>query len=408
MTDHVIIIGASHTASQACVSLRQGGWSGDITIIGDETFPPYHRPPLSKDFLLGNRSIEDILIRPIESYTEAGITLRLGMRVAKINRPDKTITLENGESLNYSKLIIATGARIRPLPIPGAELENVFYLRDSADVDAIKAKSQSGKNVVVIGGGYIGLETAASLRKIGLNVTILEAMDRILQRVTSPELSDFFRRVHSEEGTDIFESTMASKITQDSEQLIVHTKCDKTFAADFVVIGIGVIPNTELASAAGLDVSNGIHINEYCQTNDPDIYAAGDVSWHYNPIYKRHIRLESVPNTTEQAKVSANHINGKSLAHSALPWFWSDQYDVKLQIAGLNTGYTDIIARGDLKTGREFALFYFNGTALLAVDAVNSPQSFMMGKMTLTKGKTLDKTLLADLDAPLKSALKDL
>ena len=375
-------------------------------MIGDEAVPPYHRPPLSKDFLLGSRSIDDILIRPAESYADANIELRLGQRVTQIDRNAKTVTLTSGDNLSYTKLVIATGARIRKLPIPGAELPNVFYLRDSDDVEAIRSRTADAKNAVVIGGGYIGLETAASLRKLGLNVTVLEAMSRILQRVTSPELSSFFRRLHTEEGTDILENVMASEITNSGEALSVKTKCGQEFAADVVVIGIGVIPNTELAEEAGLAVGNGIEVNEFCQTNDPDIYAAGDVSWHYNPIYDRHMRLESVPNTTEQAKIAAAHINGKELPHKALPWFWSDQYDVKLQIAGLIEGYTDIIVRGNIETGREFALFYFKDDALLAVDAVNSPQSFMMGKMALTKGKTLDKAIVADIDAPLKSALK--
>lgn len=405
MTERVIIIGASHTASQLCVSLRQGGWNGDIIVIGDEAVPPYHRPPLSKDFLLGNRSIEDILIRPAQSYTDANIKLRLGERVTKIDRDAKTVLLTNGDELSYTKLVLATGARIRKLPIPGADLPNVFYLRDSADVKAIRSRTASAKNAVVIGGGYIGLETAASLRKLGLNVTVLEAMSRILQRVTSPELSSFFRRLHTEEGTHILEEVMASEIRKSGDALSVKTKCGQEFPADIVVIGIGVIPNTELAEAADLKVSNGIEVNEYCQTNDPNIYAAGDVSWHYNPIYERHMRLESVPNTTEQAKVTAAHINGKETPLKALPWFWSDQYDVKLQIAGLIDGYTDIVIRGDINKGREFALIYFKDEALLAVDAVNSPQSFMMGKMTLTKGKTLDKTIVADMNAPLKSAL---
>ena len=405
MTDRAIIIGASHTASQLCVSLRQGGWSGEIIVIGDEAVPPYHRPPLSKDFLLGNRSIDDILIRPAQSYADANIELRLGERVTKINRDAKTVTLANGDSLSYTKLVVATGARIRKLPIPGADLPHVFYLRDSADVEAIRVSTANAKNAVVIGGGYIGLETAASLRKLGLNVTVLEAMSRILQRVTSPELSSFFRRLHTEEGTNILEEVMASKISKSGNALSVKTKCGQEFPADIVVIGIGVIPNTELAEAANLKVGNGIEVNEYCQTNDPDIYAAGDVSWYYNPIYARHMRLESVPNTTEQAKVTAAHINGKETPLNALPWFWSDQYDVKLQIAGLIEGYTDIVLRGDIDKGCEFAIFYFKDDVLLAVDAVNSPQSFMMGKMTLTKGKTLDKAIVADVNAPLKSAL---
>lgn len=410
MTERTIIVGASHCGAQLCVSLRQGGWAGEITLIGEETAPPYHRPPLSKDFLLGQKHLSDILIRPEQVYTEAGIDMRLGIRATDIDRKAKTVTLETGEILSYTKLVLATGARVRKLPIPGADLPSVFYLRDQLDVEAIKQKAMTAKTALIIGGGYIGLETAASLRKLGLDVTVLEAMPRILQRVTSPELSDFFKRVHKEEGTTILESVAASSLQTTHPQtaasgLSVTTQCGQTLTADFVVIGIGVIPNTDLAEAAGLSVGNGIEINEFCQTDDPDIYAAGDVAWHYNPIFGRHLRLESVPNTTDQAKIAAQHINGNPIAQNSVPWFWSDQYDVKLQIAGLSDGYTDIVIRGDHLTSRKFSIFYFKDSALLAVDAVNDPQSFMMGKMALTKNKTVDKTLLANPEQSLKATL---
>lgn len=403
--EHCIIIGASHAAAQLGVSLRQGGWDGGITIIGDEADLPYHRPPLSKDFLSGNKSIDEILIRPASSYETANITLRLGTRVGAIDREAKTVLTEDGEHISYDKLVLTTGARIRRLPVPGEDFDGVYYLRDTNDVRAIKAAVAPGKRAVIIGGGYIGLETAASLRKQGVEVTVLEAMPRILQRVTAPELSSFYKRIHEEEGVVILEGVMASEITQAEGGLSVQTGCEKSFLADMVIIGIGVIPNTELAEMAGLEIGNGIDVNAFCQTSDPDIYAAGDVTWHYNPIYDRHIRLESVPNATEQAKTVANHLNGKPIAYNSLPWFWSDQFDLKLQIAGLSQDYDDIIVRGALDTGRKFAAFYFKGERLLAVDAVNSPREFMAARMALTKGKTLDKAILADPDGDLKAAL---
>ena len=405
MSDHCLIIGASHAAAQACVSLRQGGWTGEITVVGDEPNLPYHRPPLSKDFLSGQKDISDILIRPADAYKSADITMMLGTRIAAINPDEKTAITESGETLSFSKLILTTGARIRRLPVPGQDLPHVYYLRDTQDVLAIKADVRAGKQAVIIGGGYIGLETAASLRKQGMEVTVLEAMDRILQRVTAPQLSAFYKRVHTEEGVKILENVGATEIVETDDGLAVKTGDGQSLPADMVIIGIGVIPNTELAAEAGLTVGNGIEVNEFCQTSDPDIYAAGDVTWHHNPIYDRHIRLESVPNATEQAKTCADHINGKPKPYNSLPWFWSDQFDLKLQIAGLSTDYDDIIIRGDIEGSRSFAAYYFKGDRLLAVDAVNAPRDFMMTRMALTKGKTLDKAILRDPEAELKSAM---
>ena len=298
--------------------------------------------------------------------------------------------------------MLTTGARIRHLPVPGEDLDGVYYLRDTKDVRAIKTEVKAGRKAVIIGGGYIGLETAASLKKQNMDVTVLEAMPRILQRVTAPIMSEFYKRIHNEEGVNILEGVMASAIKKTENGLRVQTSCEQSFDADIVIIGIGVIPNIELAEAAGLETGNGIEVNEFCQTSDPDIYAAGDVTWHYNPIYDRHIRLESVPNATEQGKVVANHINGKPKPYNSLPWFWSDQFDLKLQIAGLSEGYDDIVIRGDIEASRSFAAFYFKGERLLAVDAVNSPREFMLARMSLSKGMTLDKMLLADAEMDLK------
>lgn len=405
MPDTVLIIGASHAAAQTSVSLRQSGWEGEITVIGDEAVLPYHRPPLSKDFLSGQKSIDDILIRPLESYEAAGINMKLGARVGAINRKEKTILTEDGETLSYSKLVLTTGARIRRLPVRGEDLDNVFYLRDTRDVLAIKEKAKTAKTALIIGGGYIGLETAASLRKQGMEVTVIEAMPRILQRVTAPVMSDFYRRVHSEEGVNIFETVVASEIRKTGDGLEILTSCEKNFKADMVIIGIGVVPNVELAVAAGLKVGNGIDVNEFCQTSDPDIYAAGDVTWHYNPIYKEHVRLESVPNATEQGKVIASHITGKAKPYNSLPWFWSDQYDLKLQIAGLSTGFDDVVIRGDIDTSRSFAAYYFKNDKFIAVDAVNAPRGFMFGKMSLTKGQNLDKSKIGDPEISLKECI---
>ena len=408
--DRVVIIGASHSAAQACASLRQLGWEGGITLVSDEPHLPYHRPPLSKAYMSGEQAIEDILIRPPEAYAQMDVDLRLGVRAEAIDREAKTVRLEGGEALPYTKLILATGARVRKLPIPGAELPGVFYLRDQSDALAIQGEIAPGRKAVVIGGGYIGLEVAASLRKAGMKVTVLEAMERILQRVTVPEMSAFYRRVHAEEGVRIREGVQAIRIRESGTGLAVVTE-RQTFGADIVVVGIGVVPNTELAEDAGLHVGDpdkresGIRVDAHGRTNDPDIYAIGDVAWHYSPIYDRHMRVESVPNATEMAKTVAGHIvqGDSAKTHGALPWFWSDQFDLKLQIAGLSDGATDSVVRGDLEAGRSVAVFHFDGDRLIAVDAVNDPRSFMFAKMTIPKGAKLDKSRLGDVGADLKS-----
>lgn len=404
MSESVIIIGASHTGSQLVASLRQNGYEGRIMLIGDETVLPYHRPPLSKGFLSGGKSMDDILIRPAGSYESAEIDIQLGKRVVAIDRQAKTISLDNGESLAYSKLILATGARVRPLPIPGADGPNVFYLRNSQDVDDIRDRISSTKRAIIIGGGYIGLETAASLRQEGLEVTVLEAMPRILQRVTSTTMSDFFRRLHTEEGAIIHEDTLATYIETSNDGVIVHTQNGMALKADLAIIGIGVIPNAELAEEAGLTVGNGIEVNENCQTTDPDIYAAGDVAFRYHRFSGRSLRIESVPNTTEHAKIVAAHITEKPIPNDTVPWFWSDQYDVKLQIAGLSDETDTIIARGQTDQGRSFAVFSFKDGELVGVDAVNDPKSFMGGKMAMSKSWSFDLEKLANPEIALKDA----
>ena len=405
MIKNCVVIGASHAGSQFAFSLRQGGWKGDISIIGEEFDYPYHRPPLSKTFLSGEKKIQDILLRPPELYEKSGINIRLGERVKSIDRSNKSITTEDNNVIYYHKLVIATGARVREIPIPGSEIEGVCYLRNARDVNNIKSQVIPGKHAVIIGGGYIGLETAASLRKQGMEVTVIEAMSRILQRVTAPELSNFYKRIHLEEGVKIFEETVATEFKSIDEKINVLTSCGKSFLGDMVIVGIGVIPNVELANSAGLKVENGVEVNEFCQTSDSEIYAIGDVSWHYNKIYDRSLRLESVPNATEQAKIAALHINKKPKAYNSLPWFWSDQYNLKLQIAGLSNGYNDIVIRGDINKSRSFSAFYFKDNKLLAVDAVNSPREFMFTKMVLTKEQKLNKEILSDISLDLKSAI---
>lgn len=394
--EHCVIVGGSHAAAQLGASLRQAGWEGAISIVGDEALPPYHRPPLSKGYLAGEKHSDELLIRPASFYEKADIDLVLGNRVTAIERKAKRITLHDGGSIPYTKLALATGARVRKLALPGHELEGVFYLRDLRDVDEMRGFVGAGKSAVIIGGGYIGLETAASLRKLGMEVTVLEALPRVLQRVTAPEVSAFYSRVHAEEGVSIITEAAVEGLLGTGSVDAVKLADGSSIKADMVVIGVGVLPATELAEAAGLAVDNGIVVDEYARTSDHDIVAAGDCTNHHNPIYDRKLRLESVQNATDQAKTAANTLCGKLEAYNTLPWFWSDQYDLKLQIAGLSQGFDQVVIRGDSESGRSFAAFYFQQGRLIAVDAINRPKEFMSTKRALATGKTASPEQLAD------------
>jgi 3-phenylpropionate/trans-cinnamate dioxygenase ferredoxin reductase subunit len=404
MTEHCIIIGASHAAAQLISSLRQEGWEGKISLIGDEPYLPYHRPPLSKAFFVGEKTEDELLIRAAGFYDKYKVDLLLGSRVTKIDRDAKKITLENGAEISYTKLALTTGARVRKIPFTGCELPGVFYMRDLNDVKQTHEFTGRGKSAVIIGGGYIGLETAASLRKIGMSVTVIEAMSRVLQRVTAPEVSAFYTRIHTEEGVDIRTEAGVDAIVGDKHVEGVRLADGNTVHADLVIIGVGVIPNIELAEAAGLTIDNGIAVDEFATTNDADIVAAGDCTNHYNPIYQRKLRLESVQNATDQAKIAAKSICGKPEAYSALPWFWSDQYDLKLQIAGLSQGFDKVIIRGDSEQSRSFAAFYFCEGRFIAVDAINRPKEFMMSKRALTAGQNVDPLKLPDDSIDIKDA----
>lgn len=397
-----VIVGASHAAAQVAPALRQQGWEGSITIIGNEYFLPYHRPPLSKDFLSGSKSIDNIMIRPPAIYQKSAIRFALGMTVESIDRDNKCLMLEDGHPVPYDKLVLTVGARVRKIDIPGTDLQGVFYLRDLNDVQQIKHFTGKAKNAVIVGGGYIGLETAASLRALGMDVTVLEAMPRVLQRVTAPEVSEFYSRIHQEEGVSIVTDTQVESIVGDRDVEAVVCSDGTRFEADLVIIGVGVIPNTELAESAGLTVDNGIVVDEYARSSDHDILAAGDCTTHWNPIYQRQIRLESVQNALDQASVAASTVCGNLKEYSALPWFWSDQYDLKLQIAGLNQGYTDVVVRGDIEGSRSFAAFYLKDDVILAVDAVNSPREFMLGKKLIVNKTKVDANKLRDVNVSLK------
>ena len=401
-----IIIGASHAAAQLVPSLRQEGWEGDILIIGDEPHLPYQRPPLSKTFLSGDKTLDDLVIRPAAFYEKNNVQFHQNY-VTAINKEQRFVILQDGQTFHYDKLVLCTGSRVRKITLPGSDLNGVHYLRNISDVEGIKNNMGPGKSAIIIGGGYIGLETAASLKKQGMNVIVLEMAERILQRVTAPELSKFYSRIHKEEGISIHTNVSVSSIEGKSHvEKVFCAEGEEEYAADLVVIGVGVLPNIELAVEAGLKVNNGIIVNEYCYTSDPNILAAGDCTNHYNKIYQRYLRLESVPNASEQAKSAAASICGNKREYKNLPWFWSDQYDLKLQIAGLSQGYDQIVIRGKINNSRSFAAFYFKDKKLIAADCVNRPQEFMLSKKIITKGLTIKPELISNEKNTIKELLQ--
>ena len=383
-TGRAVIVGASHAGAQLAASLRQEGWTGEIVLIGDEPGLPYQRPPLSKAYLSGKSTFEELAIRNADFYAKQGIQ-RIQASVETIDRAASQVILNTGEPVPYDKLALCTGARPRPLPRPGADLGGVHYLRTAADIEQIRAVATPGCRAVIIGGGYIGLETAASMNSLGLQVTVLEAADRVLQRVTAPEVSAFFERIHQEAGVDIRTSTKVEGLAGDGHVDDVLLATGESLPADVVIVGIGVEPNTELAAQAGLSVDDGIMIDAHARTNDPDVVAAGDCTCQDMARYGSRIRLESVASAAEQAKVAAATMCGKPKELAALPWFWSDQFDLKLQIAGLNTGYDEIILNGDPATDRDFSCYYLKQGSLIAADCVNRPRDFMFSKRTIAQ-----------------------
>lgn len=397
-----IIIGAGHAGGVLATSLYQNKYAGRVIVIGNENYLPYQRPPLSKTFLVGDVELKSLFLKPQDTYDKAGIELRPKIDVEKINREDKSITLSDGETLNYNKLALTTGGRARRLNLPGSDLQGVYYLRNIDDVIALQPKFTAGCKLVIVGGGYIGLEVASAGIKLGLNVTVLEAEERVLARVTAPELSSFYQQVHAEAGVDIRTNTQVTAFEGDENVQAVVCKDGSKIEADIVLVGIGLIANTELAEQAGLEVDNGIVVDEYMRTSDPDILAAGDCANHHDKLLGRRLRLESVPNAMGQARTAAATICGLDKPYDALPWFWSDQYNLKLQMAGINQGYDELVLRGSPDT-RSFAAFYLKDGAVIAVDAVCRPPEFMVGKRLITDRVKVDPAQLADESVNIKS-----
>lgn len=398
----VVVIGAGQAGFSVASKLRDFGHAGPITLVGNEAQPPYQRPPLSKAYLLGEMTADRLYLRPVEFYRQKSIDLRLSSHVESIDRTKREATLEDGSKLPYSRLVLATGARPRLLPaVIGGALDGIYYVRNLADIDAMSAEFGAGRRVLVVGGGYIGLEAAAVAAKLGLSVTLIEAAPRILQRVAARETSDYFRRLHLDRAVDVREG-VGLKTLVGKKRVTGAVLSDGTeFPIDFVIAGIGVDPNIELAVGCDLEVENGVKVDGHCRTSDPTILAAGDCASF--PWGGGRIRLESVGNAIDQAESAAMTIVGKERVYDAKPWFWSDQFDVKLQIAGLSAGYEKVVVRPG--QGAAVSFWYYRGPVLLAVDAMNDPRAYMVAKRLVDAGRSPDPSLVSDPAVDLRSLL---
>ncbi|ASY46716.1 MULTISPECIES: FAD-dependent oxidoreductase [Sphingomonadales] len=402
----VLIVGAGHGGAQAALALRQHKYAGSVALLGDEPDPPYERPPLSKEYFSGEKSFERILIRPQAIWAERDIELQLLRRVVAVDPAEQNVVLSDGSRIGYGKLIWATGGAPRRLSCSGSDLMGVHNVRTRADADRMLAETPKVQNVVVIGGGYIGLEAAAVLAKLGKQVTVLEAMDRVLARVAGEPLSRFYEAEHRAHGVEIhLNAKMDCLIGHDGWVTGVRMSDGSVLPADMVVVGIGIVPAVEPLIAAGAASGNGVEVDEFCQTSLPNIYAIGDCAIHANPFAGgQRIRLESVQNANDQAITAARHIAGDAAPYHAVPWFWSNQYDLKLQTIGLSLGYDEVVVRGQ-SAARSFTLVYLSKGKVLALDCVNSVKDYVQGKALVITQATPDKSVLANPEIPIKSLL---
>ena len=402
MAGPIVIVGAGQAAASFITRHVALGNPQPLLLIGDEPHPPYQRPPLSKKYLLGELERERLFIRPLEWYAEQGVDTRFGTRVTEILPAQKEILTEAGDTLAYEKLLLATGSRARRLPEEiGGSLEGAYTLRSIADIDRMAAEFVAGRRLLIVGGGYIGLEAAAAARKLGLEVTLLEMAERILQRVAAEATSDYFRGLHSEHGVEIRESARLSRLEGRNGRVCAAVLADgQTVDADLVLVGIGASPNSALAEAAGLDCADGIRVDAMCRTSDPDIYAAGDCCRFERDGIE--IRLESVQNAADQGDVVARVLAGEEVSYTALPWFWSDQYDCKLQIVGLNHGHDRTVIRPGAGPD-SLSVWYYQGDRLLAIDAINEPKSYAFGRKIVEAGIDPPPGVVADPATDLKA-----
>jgi 3-phenylpropionate/trans-cinnamate dioxygenase ferredoxin reductase subunit len=401
----IVIVGAGHAGGSLAAFLRQYGYQGKITLIGDEALPPYHRPPLSKAWLKGEVALDALQLKSEAFYKTQNIELVLGSQVLSLDPVAKVVHLASGQNCRYDELVLATGADSRRLSIPGAGLGNVFHLRNLSDAERLSAAFKVVKKLAVVGGGYIGLECAATARAMGIEVTIFERSPRILERVASSQLSDFLTQYHTAQGVKFsLEASVIEFIGADSVTGI-RLADGKTYECDAVLVGVGAVPSTVLAEAAGLDCPDGIPVDEDCQTALTSIFAIGDVAKRPHFLLQRELRIESVPSAMEQAKRVAALLTGKAPSAEEQPWFWSDQYDLKLQMVGLLGNANQCVVRGDVGAGK-FCIFHFVDDLLVAAEAINAPPDFFAAKKMVGKQLAIDKRFLADLSVPLNNFIK--
>lgn len=399
-TTRVIIVGAGHAGGSVAGFLRQYGFEGLITLIGNEPIPPYQRPPLSKAWLKGEADADSLQLKDPAWWGETGVDLRLGQTVTSIDRVARTVTV-NGEALPYDSLVIATGARARRVDLTGADLDGVLFLRTAADAEALKPRLGPGRRLAVIGGGYVGLEAAASATALGGSAIVIEREVRVLARVASEPLSAFYQTAHARRGVEILTGAMVVGLEGDRHVSAVILADGRRIECDTVLIGVGAIANTELAEAAGLDCRDGVLVDAAARTDDAAIWAVGDVTRRPGGLFGGDIRFESVPNALEQAKQAASAIAGRDQPPAEVPWFWSDQFDLKLQMAGLARDADQMIVRGD-PDGERFAVFHLKGGIIRCVEAVNAPPEFMAGRLMIGKQTPVDPARLADLTVSMK------
>jgi 3-phenylpropionate/trans-cinnamate dioxygenase ferredoxin reductase subunit len=402
MTSTMLIIGGGQAGAQAVDTLRREGFGGRLLLVGDESELPYQRPPLSKKYLSGDMPADRLPFRHRAFYDEHHVELKLGVRAVGLDPASHTVDLGN-ERLSYDRLLLCLGAHPRRLACPGADLTGIHYLRGIADAAAIRADLEPGAHVVIVGGGYVGLETAATCRGLGCTVTVLEMSERVLNRVAAPPVSAFFANRHRERGIALACNTRVVAVEGSGRVQYVLCEDGTRHAADLVIIGIGALPATDLARQAGLACDDGIMVDEFCRTSDPAIFAAGDCANHPSPHYRRRVRLESVDNAFEMAKTAALNMLGGSLPHDRIPWFWSDQFDDKLLIIGLAQGHDRLIQRGDPASGA-FSICYLKGRELLALEAVNHAKDYMAARKVIGERIALDPDKLADPSIALKEA----
>jgi 3-phenylpropionate/trans-cinnamate dioxygenase ferredoxin reductase subunit len=397
MNRHIVIVGAGQAAAQLVESLRRKGHDGQITVIGDEPVLPYQRPPLSKKYLAGSLAAERLYIRHAAFYDEHRIELRLGRRVLRIDRALRRLQLDTGADLSYDVLVLATGSRARQLAVPGAAFGNIHYLRTLADSDAIRALAQPGRRAVVVGGGYIGLEVAACCRELGVDVTVLEMADRVMNRVVCAEVSQFYQAEHAAHGARIVLGARLQELLAGADGRVRGARCadGSEYPADFVVVGVGVEGEDTLAKDAGLRCANGVVVDEFCRTSDPAIWAIGDCTDHPSLHYGVRVRLESVDNAFEQATSAALDILGTPVPHNKVPWFWSDQYHHKLLIVGLSQGHDRVVMRGD-PAAHTFSACYLRGGEFIAIDTVNNARDQMAARKLIAARMRPDPAKLAD------------